>query len=307
MLERFIDKKFSSSSLAIIQQARGIIDEYQGQGFKLTLRQLYYQFVARDLMPNTVQSYKRLGSIISDARLAGYIDWESIEDRTRNLKRPSYWSSPESLIDICAEMYDIDKWADQKNRVEVWIEKEALVGVIAEVCDSNQVPYFACRGYVSQSEQYEAAKRHRKYLTEGQGQDVTVLHLGDHDPSGLDMTRDNSDRLDLFESATYVKRIALNMDQIVTYNPPPNPAKVTDSRFDKYLAKFGTESWELDALEPRVIADLIETEIDKLRDHRKWESAVNRQREQRRELELISSNYIDVVQWLTVDQGEDGQ
>jgi len=84
------DKNFSPSTLAVIDQANEIIDEYQTDGLKLTLRQLYYQFVSRALIANKQSEYKRLGSIINDARLAGLVDWKAIEDRTRNLKRNSH-------------------------------------------------------------------------------------------------------------------------------------------------------------------------------------------------------------------------
>lgn len=81
-----------------------------------------------------------------------------------------------------------------------------------------------------------------------------ILHLGDHDPSGIDMTRDISDRLELFGADVEVKRIALNWDQIDEFTPPPNPAKLSDSRAGAYIAEYGDESWELDALEPTLKA-----------------------------------------------------
>jgi hypothetical protein len=94
-----------------------------------------------------------------------------------------------------------------------------------------------------------------------------IIHLGDHDPSGIDMSRDIEDRLSLFaECNVEVRRIALNMDQIDEFNPPPNPAKTTDSRFGEYAARFGNESWELDALRPEMLIDLIGSEIYSLLD-----------------------------------------
>ena len=267
MLEKFIEKNFRPASLAIISTANDIIAEYRAQGFILTLRQLYYQFVARALIPNTERSYKRLGSIINDGRLAGQIDWDAIEDRTRNLKGNLHLDNPRDAIETVRDQYGIDMWANQDTHVEVWIEKNALVGVIDSVCKELDVPYFACIGYVSQSEQWRAYRRHSSQ------ERTIVLHFGDHDPSGIDMTRDNQERLDLFHGRTgitEVKRIALNMDQVDEYGPPPNPAKVTDSRFDGYREQYGSESWELDALEPSVLVDLIRTEVDNYRDTGYW-------------------------------------
>lgn len=272
MLERFIDKNFKPASLALIQQANSIIAEYSAQGYILTLRQLYYQFVARDLIPNTERSYKRIGSVVNNGRLAGLIDWAAIEDRTRNIKTVWHAASPREAIQQIRDQYAIDMWQNQNCRVEVWIEKEALVGVIEGVCDELDVPYFACRGYVSQSEQWRAGHRARRRFNR-QEQRTVILHLGDHDPSGIDMTRDNDDRLALFagyRGAPTVERIALNMDQVEEYGPPPNPAKMTDSRFDNYLRNYGDESWELDALEPSVIDKLIRAHVNKYRDMDLW-------------------------------------
>lgn len=277
------EKKFSRSSMQIIDAANAIIEEYQNQGYMLTLRQLYYQFVSRDLVPNTMQSYKRIGSIVNDGRMAGEIDWDAIEDRTRNVRKPSTWDSPSSIMRAVVSQFAIDRWDMQAYRPEVWIEKDALVGVISEVCEEFQVPYFACRGYNSQSEQWAAGQRFETYMD--RGQIPIVLHLGDHDPSGIDMTRDNESRLTLFAGdVVEVRRLALNWDQVQHYNPPPNPAKLTDSRADGYIKNFGRDSWELDALEPSVISDLVSSAVNDLLDPEQWDKALEKERAGQQEL-----------------------
>lgn len=258
------DVKFRSDSLALIDIANSIISEYDADGYDLTLRQLYYQLVARGYIENTMNSYKRVGNIINDARLSGLIDWYSVTDRTRNLRRNSHWNSPGEIIRSAVSQYAIDLREDQPNYIEVWVEKEALVEVVAKACTDLDVPYFACRGYVSQSEMWAAARRFKR--KGGEGKNPHIIHLGDHDPSGIDMTRDISERMELFEAYTEVHRIALNLDQINTYNPPPNPAKITDSRCSGYMKVYGNESWELDALNPKAIKDLIQQEIAELTD-----------------------------------------
>jgi len=295
--EEITQRNFKPESLALIDQANDIIADYEGQGFRLTLRQLYYQFVSRDLIPNTMQSYKRLGSVINDARLAGMIDWEMIEDRTRGVEVRSRWESPRAGIEAIRNQYHIDMWANQPKRVEVWIEKEALVGVIEGVCNSFDVPYLACRGYVSQSEQWRAYRRIYDYYRTGQ--ETVILHFGDHDPSGIDMTRDNIDRLTLFlksamglypmdeQDACTIQRLALNRDQIDLYKPPPNPAKMTDSRFGGYAAKHGTKSWELDALEPKVLTELIRKHISAHIDPEKWADRMKQLKDEKAVLEGI--------------------
>lgn len=270
----YVERRFSPGSLAVIEQANEIIDEYAAQGFDLTLRQLYYQFVSRDLLANRQREYKRLGSIVNDARLAGLIDWERIVDRTRELKKNNHWESPAEIVQACAKQFRIDRWATQPVRPEVWIEKDALIGVIEGVCRELDVSYFSCRGYTSQSEMWTAAQRLIEYTVEGQT--PIIIHLGDHDPSGLDMTNDIERRMTLFFEhegwdPPEVRRIALNMDQVEEYGPPPNPAKITDSRAEACINKHGTESWELDALEPGVMADLIRHEVLGVRDEDLWE------------------------------------
>jgi len=283
------EKNFTPATLAVIDHATAIIDEYAAQGFTLTLRQLYYQFVSRDLIANTMRSYKRLGSIVNDARMAGLIDWDTIEDRTRWLRTQPHWDGPADIVRACADQFRVDRWANQTYRPEVWIEKDALIGVIEDACNALDVPFFACRGYVSQSEQWRAGRRFRKYARNGQI--PIVFHLGDHDPSGIDMTRDNRDRLEMFSKAPeelQVRRLALNMDQVEQYNPPPNPTKLTDSRAKGYLETFGDSSWELDALEPRMIVGLVRENVEALIDPDPWAESDARQMEGRRKLSELA-------------------
>ena len=269
------DKRFSAASQELIDQANDIIAEYARDGYDLTLRQLYYQFVSRDLIPNTIRSYKRLGSIINDGRLAGLIDWNAIEDRTRNLSKLAHWDDPGQLVAACGRQFMVDKWASQPYRPEVWIEKEALSGVFQRVCEELDVPFFACRGYVSQSEMWRAARRLLRYSRNGQT--PIIFHFGDHDPSGIDMTRDIRDRVALFGAEIELNRMALNMDQVDQYGPPPNPAKTTDARFQGYVVEYGDESWELDALDPKSLARLVRSGVESIRDAKAWGQALDRE------------------------------
>lgn len=273
------DVKFRRDSLDLIETANSVILEYNANGYNLTLRQLYYQLVARGYIENTMNSYKRIGSIINDARLAGLIDWNSLTDRTRNMRKNAHWDTPGQIIRAAVNQYAIDLREDQPNYIEVWVEKEALVEVVAKACKSLDVPYFACRGYVSQSEMWAAARRFMWYRDAGR--EPHIIHLGDHDPSGVDMTRDISERMELFEAYTEVHRIALNMEQVQEYGPPPNPAKITDSRCQSYIKQYGTESWELDALNPQVIEKLIKDEIAYLTDFDRLEDRLEIQRQQK--------------------------
>lgn len=338
----YVKKNFGPAARRIIAQARQICEDYQEQGYDLTLRQLYYQFVSRDLIANKQSEYSRLGGIINDARLAGLLDWNYIVDRTRSLKDINHWEHPAEVIKTASNAWAIDRWKDQPTRVEVWIEKDALSGILAAVCPDEDVPYFSCRGYSSVSAIYGAAQRLGEYIRKGQ--DVTIIHLGDHDPSGVDMTRDIEERLRLFittdnsreaydavnasglldfdeegkviHNDTYdlvseayanqldtyghlrIDRIALNLDQIEQYDPPPNPAKLTDSRAKAYIEEHGSSSWELDALEPTVLAQLITAAIEENRDEDLWEAATDEQEHKRELLTAAAERWEDVEELL---------
>jgi hypothetical protein len=283
--------------MKIIKQANAIIATYQAQGFDLTLRQLYYQFVARDLLPNKQSEYKRLGEVLLEGRMAGLVDWLAIIDRTRNLADLSHWDDPAQIVQAVSEQFRIDLWATQPNRVEVWVEKDAAIGVVMGVCQQLDVPYFSCRGNTSASEMWVGSQRFKKHKTKRQ--ETIILHFGDHDPSGVDMTRDIRDRLATFGTPVDVRRLALNMDQVEQYGPPPNPAKESDSRYKGYAELYGDESWELDALEPAVLAALIRQEVLSIREERAWQKALREQKEGRAELRAISENYEEVKEHVT--------
>ncbi len=284
---------FRDVSLAIIDQARSIISEYAAAGYNLTLRQLYYQFVARDLFPeswasaktgsvNNESSYDKLGSLVSNARLAGELPWDGIEDRTRIPKSLATWDTPQDIVRSAAAQFRMDKWEGMDEVVEIWVEKEALADIISKPANRWQCTYFAARGYISQSAMWRAAQR---IEARGQsGQNTIIVYLGDHDPSGLDMVRDIEDRLSTFRVGhfTTMKNVALNMKQIRELNPPPNPTKLTDSRAADYVARFGYESWELDALEPSYLVNLIEAEIGRVMPQTIWDSKVESENTQRK-------------------------
>ena len=301
------------STLLLIADADRIAREYAAMGYDMTVRQIYYQFVAHDLFPekrtwtwngskwvkdpngtkNAEPNYKYLCSAINKGRMHGYIDWNHITDRTRELESNPHWENPGEIIQGSAQAYALDKWEGQDNRVEVWIEKDALVGVIEPTCERRDVDYFSCRGYTSQSEMWGAAMR-MKSRERNDGQRTVIIHLGDHDPSGIDMSRDIRDRLATFGASIEFVRVALNMDQIEELNPPPNPTKLTDSRAGKYIEEFGSECWELDAVPPDQMAKLIDDEITNHCDEDLWDEVETRQEQEREILEKASDNWDEV-------------
>jgi DNA topoisomerase VI subunit A len=294
MRQQYQDINFRPSSLRMIAKINKIIAEYIEAGYKLTVRQLYYQLVARGEIENTQRSYKSTASLVNDARIAGLVDWDAIEDRTRDFITRSRWASGKQILKAVAQQFHMDMWEGQDRRVFVIVEKEALVGVLESVCHEYDVPLLAARGYPSASVMREFCKE-VVIPTCDEGQDVLILHLGDHDPSGIDMTRDIEERVRLLSEhcAFDLRRIALNMDQIEELNPPPNPAKVTDSRFEKYQELHGDESWELDALPPDYISRLVRGFIAQEIDNDVWQERRDKIGEIRNRISKVADKFKD--------------
>lgn len=288
----YVPKRFRPATLKVIAQADAILAEYAR--YAITLRTLYYQFVARKLSQNRQKEYKHLGRTIRDARRAGLIDWDAIEDRVRIVEQLPTWEGPDELLRDAAEQYRVDLWATQPVRPEVWIEKNALVGIIDPICRELRVPYLACVGYLSDTAAWEAGCRMSRYRDEGQ--EPLIIYLGDHDPSGLDMTRDIEERVALFaRKPVEVVRIALNLDQVQQYELPPNFAKESDRRYRDYQREFGDECWELDALAPDVIEDLIREAVLSVRDEDARDTALEAEKAERSALNLISSRCGELI------------
>lgn len=281
MKEAFKTFNFRRASLARIALCNDIIRDYQSQGLRLTLRQLYYQLVSRNEVPNTEKSYKALGGLLGDARLAGMVDWSAIEDRNRE---PVSWAEYQNVGELVQSMewsYRRPRWDGQDNYVELWVEKAALAGVLRPLASKYHVTLMVNRGYSSLSAMYESAQR---FLERGDRKPV-LFYLGDHDPSGEDMVRDIEDRLVMFGvGAIEVRKLALTMEQVREYNPPPNPAKMSDSRAAGYVAKHGNESWEVDALNPVTLARIIEDAFQEVTDMDKMDAIIEREAKERKHL-----------------------
>lgn len=293
MKEQFIDKSLSTDRLEFIGIINTILDSYRAQGYDLSLRQLYYQLVTKNVVPNTEASYKRVGDIVSDGRLVGLIDWNMIRDRGRETSYPAHWDSPADILEACAKQYRRDKWANQSAHIEVMVEKQALEGVLEPLCRSLDVRFSANKGYASSSFFYEIGQR--LGIASESGKRVVILYLGDHDPSGIDMSRDVLDRLCMFaridRDEMQVDRLALNMDQVEMYRPPPNPAKITDSRAASYIKAFGRESWELDALTPEQLVSVVENAIYSWRDEDLWDEMVAKEDAEREKIRSVAKDF----------------
>lgn len=269
-----------------------IIEEYKELGYTLTLRQLYYQLVSKDIIPNSDKEYDKLGVLLKEGRMSGQVDWDAIEDR---LRKPSGYLQFESIkqrVETSAYNYALDRMQDQKVYIETWVEKDALSAIINRACAHYHIPTMVNRGYSSVTAMHDAFQRFHWQINNNKK--CYILYVGDHDPSGLDMIRDIKDRLiefdDDFNYDWYfeILPIALTKSQIKTYNPPPNPAKITDTRASNYIEIHGDSSWEVDALRPEVLEALIKSTIENLVDIEKINGILEKEESDKQKLrELI--------------------
>jgi hypothetical protein len=290
MKEAFKEHEFRQASLDVIELVNQILEKYVDEGYILTVRQAFYQLLARGRVLNCYKSYRRIERLLKEGRLAGLIDWDHIEDRARETITPATWNNPAEIVRAVAEQYRVDHWRDQPTHVEVLVEKQALEGVLLPVTTRWGVPFTADKGFLSESIVYEIAQRLQDAAAEGKA--IHLLYFGDHDPSGLDMDRDLKKRLEILTRGAVdikITRLALTMEQIEHYKPPENLTKKTDTRSKAYIARHGGGSWELDALEPHVLVELLEDAIRAEIDPGPWDAAEAREVEGRRQLSAFAA------------------
>lgn len=282
--EAFREIKLRTESLTLVGRCNTIIDDYTNQGLRMTLRQLYYQLVTRNLITNQEKSYKKLSGLVSDARLSGLMDWDAIEDRGRQPEIPLEFENIQERVQAAVNNYRLPRWTGQDSYVELWVEKQALAGVLQPLARDYHVTLMVNKGYSSQSAMYESANRFTANCDES-GRAAVLLYLGDHDPSGEDMVRDIRSRLTMFGVQDIdVRKLALTIAQVRQYNPPPNPAKITDPRAADYIAEFGPSSWEVDALPPNVLAGIIRQAFEGLIDQPLMDAVIAREETDRQAL-----------------------
>ncbi len=287
----------SKMNLPKLELINGILDNYRAQGLRLTLRQLYYQMVARDHIPNNMAEYKKIINLCTKGRMGGLIDWDSIEDRLRRPRLPYSADDPQDALEDIASQYRLNRQKGQDWNVEVWLEKEALSAIVGKVTSKYHVNLMVNRGYSSCTAMRDAHQRFERH------ENNIILYMGDHDPSGLDMIRDCDDRVSEFNDMhsgydLRVRHIALTMDQIEAFNPPPNFVKATDSRAGGYNDSFGEDCWEIDAIEPQDLTDTVENHIKDWIDLDKYDAVVDEEKEDKANLRMIAENYTDVIDYL---------
>lgn len=240
----------------------------------LTLRALYYQLVSIG-MTNSLQHYKRVVNAMIDARRSGIVDYDQFSDRDREMVGETRWQETilEDEIENAKESiqgwmtsYFKNRWENQENYVEVFIEKKALEGVFAKPCRRHAVALGACKGYPSLTFLHEATQRFKS--AERAGKNPIILYFGDYDPSGEDIPRSIQENIrELGCEGIEVRRIALMDHQVREWNLPPAPTKETDSRSKNWN---GIGQVELDAVRPEKLTRLLNDAIAEVFDERAY-------------------------------------
>jgi hypothetical protein len=249
----------------------------------MTVRQVFYRLVSAGVIAKTENEYKNtVGRLLTEMRLTGDIPYGWIADNTRWMRKPDTHSGLEAIQEHAARTYRRSIWDNQDCYVEVWLEKDALAGVLMDVTEPWDVPLMVTRGYPSLSYVHEAAE-----AIEAKGKPSFLYYFGDYDPSGLDINRVVETRLRKFapDADITFNRVAVIEEQIVTMRLPTRPTKMTDSR----SKCFGRESVEVDAIPPKTLKAIAEECITGHIDPRAHEQTLLIEAAERRVLMDISA------------------
>lgn len=245
------------NSLRLIEQVQKVIDSYD---FALTLRQIYYQLVAKQVFSNIQANYRKLSRVCVTGRDEGILPEEAFADRLRAVDKPSAWLDLNSFMETVRQSYNKNKWDNQPKYLEIWTEKDALRSVLSEVTYQYDVSLMVARGQLSRTAIYEASNR---YKAKGDKKRY-LYYCGDFDPSGMSIYESIKERLEKFGVFIHYERIALTQGQIEKYKLPSDPGKKSDPNYNKFVSIYGSDMVvELDSLPPEVLRDIIKDCITK--------------------------------------------
>ena len=223
----------------------------------MTVRQVFYQATVRGVVDKTEESYAKVQRLLVDLRRQGVLPYEWIADNTRWMRKPRTFSGPEEALRNTAVLYRKALWNDADAYVEIWLEKDALAGVVIEVTREFDVPLMVSRGYASLSFLHSAAK-----TMANEDRPCFVYYFGDHDPSGVNAAEKIEEAMrDLAPGAEiHFTRAAVTPEQIESLELPTRPTKATDSRAKSWGG--GDRSVELDAIRPNILRGLVRAFIE---------------------------------------------
>ena len=236
----------------LIEAAREILRNQN----PMTVRQVYYQLVSRQVTENRKSQYSRVSKALVSARKEGIIPWAWIEDRLRRPRCVSTWSGMAEFAVDAAAAYRRGIWPTQPGYFETWLEKDALSGIFEDTLNPYRVTLNVGRGYDGWDSIHGAAQRM------GRGKGMTILYFGDFDPSGEDMAASLGKRLAFFGCEPVIIKCALTYEDIERYGLPPNFTKRSDTRRAAFVKKYGDVSVELDALPADVLRERIVSAVE---------------------------------------------
>jgi hypothetical protein len=267
-----------AKTVKLLDAAHEILSEHQ----PMTVRQVYYQLVARQIIENNRSQYQAVSAALVGARQDGTIPWDWIEDRLRRPRLMSMWDDLPDFLKAVQRAYRRDVWSSQPGYLEVWLEKDALSGIFEDALTPFGITLNVGRGFDGWDSIRNAAAR---FLDKSRnGQDVVVLYFGDFDPSGEEMVHSLRKRLEFFACEPEVVKCALTQEDIRRYNLPPDVTKAKDSRRAKFVAEFGDVSVELDALPVDVLRTTLVQQVEARLDLDALEEVKRLEAEERKKL-----------------------
>jgi hypothetical protein len=253
----------------LIDAAVGILAEE----YPMTIRQLFYRLVSAGLLENNRAQYQLVSRIMTKARDDGRVEYEWLVDRSRPEYKATVFDDAAEYAEAVKQSYRKDYWATQPNHVEIWVEKDSIIGSIEPTTKDLGVVVRVGRGFVSTTRVHEIAEHFNRTLASGKS--ITVFYLGDWDPSGANIETDVENRVRAQGSGDFhMERLAIFKRDIRRFKLPPLRVKDTDPRSAAFAAEYGKDCVELDALPPDELRRRINNAVNDLIDHDLWDRAI---------------------------------
>jgi hypothetical protein len=233
-----------------VEDRRDALHEIVSAMKPMTVRQVFYQATVRGIIEKTEAGYAKVQTDLVYMRRSGQLPYDWLADNTRWQRKPRTFESPAEALEAAARLYRKALWADVDSYVEIWLEKDALSGVVYPITSAYDAPLMVARGYASLSFLHTAAE-HISDLEVP----TYIYHLGDFDPSGVNAGEKIEETLNELapDAEIHFERIAVTEDQIAEYDLPTRPTKSSDTR----SKNFGNVSVELDAINPDVLRAMV--------------------------------------------------
>lgn len=277
----------AQKTLVLIDAAIRIASEIQ----PATVRALCYRLFVEGLIPSMAKANTdAVSRHLVWAREQGQLPWAWVVDETREAERINSWSNPEEIIASAVSQYRKDYWQLQAQRVEVWSEKGTVRGTLAPVLDKYGVTFRVMHGYGSATALYGIARE-----TADNPKPLTVLYVGDWDPSGMQMSEvDLPARLLRYEGIATIKRVALDAADVAAGTDLPSfeaESKSKDPRFKWFVEHYGRRCWEVDALSPVVLRQRVDAEVLALLDIDGWNHCIDVEQAERESMKSVLDSW----------------